>query len=541
VRLPTDRHPGTRPARAKARTPLRIGVLVGDDVRLENWQLWLFDKLLADPRFDLAALIVHQNPCGERTSRLVDLVCQADRLLFARQPPYRTSRFDDARRKITRIDLSEKDAAVRIGDAGLDLVLRHVPAPLPKELVATLPFGEWTLSFTALQSPTADWTGLAEVIAHAAAIDVHLTVDRGRGAAPERVASASFNPKISAARTAAFVKEKAVVLLMRELARLAETRTLEVLPPLPARIGQRPPTGAEIGTYAAQLVRSTSRLALKTLRRKAGLEAAVWTLYGGSGSVEDFDPRLSAEIPPTRASIRADPFLFIHEGQCYVFYEDYAVSDRKAHIGVGRLSGNTIEPLGTAIEGDSHLSFPFVFRHGRDIFMMPETHQKHRIEIWRCIDFPLKWELHATALEGSSPADSTLFRHQGRWWLLTNLSDHFAFEDHCSELYAFEVDGPKLSRVVPHARNPVVIGSSVARNAGRVFNRSGRLFRPSQNNAYGVYGYGLNIMEIQELSHEAYRETCVRTIRPDFKPGLVGCHHFDSDGGRYILDARLTS
>jgi hypothetical protein len=85
------------------------------------------------------------------------------------------------------------------------------------------------------------------------------------------------------------------------------------------------------------------------------------------------------------------------------------------------------------------------------------------------------------------------------------------------------------------------MGSETARNGGRIVDRGGRLLRPAQINANGTYGYGLKIMEVTELSLEVYRERCIRTIEPDFKPGLVGCHHFDAAGGRYILDARLTA
>ncbi|MNT87992.1 hypothetical protein D3C72_2284780 [compost metagenome] len=86
----------------------------------------------------------------------------------------------------------------------------------------------------------------------------------------------------------------------------------------------------------------------------------------------------------------------------------------------------------------------------------------------------------------------------------------------------------------------MVLGSVFARNAGRIFTREGRVFRPSQHNAHGIYGYGLNIMEIEQLDLENYRERCIRTIKPDFKPGLLGCHHFDAAGDRYVVDARLT-
>ncbi|WP_246248963.1 glucosamine inositolphosphorylceramide transferase family protein [Chelativorans alearense] len=529
------------------RPPLRIGILVGSEEGFENWELQLFDRLFADPRFDLKAVLIHPGGYGQhRSTPLFDLVAKVDRLLFARQPAYRPSYFEDIHQRTEFIHLGEAGSGHTIGspaleDLRLDLVLRTVPRGLPDAFVATLPYGEWALTFADLKSRTADWCSFAEVSAGAPTVQIGLNVNHGGGGPVEEIASAAFNPKFSAARNSAFLKEKAVILLMRELRRLADTGSLTSGHDTASARPAGPPGTAEVARYALGLARAAAARAAKELRRKAGMETAVWTLYSGAGSVEHFDPHLAVELSPTKDSIKADPFLFRHGEDVYVFYENYAVGDRKAHIAVGRLTNDGIEPLGPAIESASHLSFPFVFRNGKGIFMMPETHQEKRIEIWRCTDFPLKWELYATALEGYSAADSTLFRHKGTWWLLSNLSDHHAYEDHCGELHAFEVDGPTLSRVVPHARNPVVIGSTVARNAGRVFTRHGRLFRPSQNNAYGIYGYGLNIMEIQELSRETYRETCIRTIIPDFKPGLAGCHHFDAAGGRYILDARLSS
>jgi hypothetical protein len=325
---------------------------------------------------------------------------------------------------------------------------------------------------------------------------------------------------------------------MRELGRLADTRKL-VTAPLSEQVA-RPPSLFDLARYAGGLSNHLASRVAKAARAKARSGSAVWTLYTGQGRIDEFDPTQSVEIPPIAGDIKADPFLFQHEGECYLFYEAYADGDAKAHISVGRFNGDKVEPLGVALDCDHHLSYPFIFRDGEDIFMMPEAHQSRRIEIWRCVDFPLKWELYSTALEGLSAADSILTQYAGKWWLFTNVSDFHAYEDHCSELYVFEVDGPKLNHVTPHKRNPVVMGSTVARNAGRIFERNGRLFRPSQRNAHGIYGYGLNIMEIEKLDLENYKETCIRTIAPDFKSGLLGCHHFDAAGGRYVVDARLT-
>lgn len=521
--------------------PLRIGILTGAGRHFENWELQLFERILADPRFALAGFLVHPDPfADQRSSIIAGWVSRLDRALFARQKPYRAARFARARKAIPVLALGRSPEP--IAALGLDLVLRHVPAALPEDIISGLPFGAWTLSHVEAQSVDANWTGIADTLSNAPQSRLGLTVERGNGRRPMQIAEAAFNTKFSAARNAAFIQEKSVLLAMRELGRLADTRQFgPALVRLPKAAAPASPTIGETAAYAVKLTHGSLALAAKALRRRTHSETAVWTLYSGRGAIDDFDPRQAVEIPPSKTSIKADPFLFRHEGETYVFYENYGIGDSKAHIAVGRLTRDGLEPIGIALGGDNHLSFPFVFSHDGAIFMMPETHQRKRIEIWRAVSFPLVWEPYSSALEGCSAADSTLFRHKGTWWLFSNLSEHHAFEDHCSALYAFEVDGPKLSSIIAHRRNPIVIGSATARNAGRVFARHRRLFRPSQNNAYGIYGYGLNIMEIEQLDREVYRETCVRRIVPDFKPGLVGCHHFDASGTRYILDARLNA
>lgn len=522
------------------KTPaLRIGILIREQRRFENWELRLFEKLLADPRFDLAVFMIEdRTPTTPEPTRLYDFVSYVDNRLFARQPRVEAPLFRSREALIERLPVTQADAE-KLDSLRLDLILRHEPGLLPDRVVGALPFGVWALSFADTHSRKADWTAFADSSSHAPVTNVSLRVRRPEHAKPETIASAAYNTKFSAARNAAFVKEKAVILLMRELRRLADTRSIGPEVAGTTLPGAEAPHAGEIGAYILRTGWSAATRLAKSAQAKLGLRSAMWTLYSGYGGVDDFDPAKTVEIPPSPDSIKADPFLFHYEGQNYVFYENYTKHDKRAHIAVGRLEGNRIEPLGKALQCDYHLSFPFVFSHGDDIFMMPETHQARRLEIWRCTEFPLKWTLHATALAGLSPVDSTMFQHQGNWWLLTNLSDHHAFEDHCSELYVFQVDGPALTSVVPHKANPVVIGSAVARNAGRVVSRNGRLYRPSQNNSRGIYGFGLNIMEIEELDMETYRERLVRTFAPDFKQGLCGCHHFDAAGGRFILDARM--
>ncbi|NLS00465.1 hypothetical protein HGP17_26860 [Rhizobium sp. P38BS-XIX] len=527
--------------------PLRIGIVVARERSLENWELMVLDRILANPRLELAAVFTHPQAFGDnQTPKLLSWAGHLEARALAAQPTYKPKHFSSRRQFFDCFDADgdksrsvDKMTEASLRRLKLDLVIRTTPKGIPAEAVPALPFGEWAFNFSDQRSAETDWFGYAEVLAKAPTADVTLYARCGRAVDKLEIARAAFNIKPSAARIRAFVRERSVTLLIRELTRLADTRQFSPQPL--ANIAEKPaPSVGELLRYGSILAGSVSGKALKAVKTKLHADAAIWTLYTGRGHIADFDPTKAVEIPPSDDSIKADPFLFQHDGQCYLFYEAYSRADHKAHIAVGRFDGDALTHVGIALERPYHLSYPFIFRDGDEIYMIPETHQARRLEIWRCREFPLKWDLHATAFEGQSPADSILIRHADAWWLFTNLSDFHAYEDHCSELYVFQVDGPALTGIRPHKRNPVVIGSTEARGAGRIFTHEGRLLRPSQHNSHGIYGYGLNIMVIDRLTLDDYSERCIRTITPGFKTGLHGCHHFDAADGRYILDARLT-
>ncbi|MFK0164984.1 hypothetical protein [Rhizobium sp. NPDC090279] len=520
--------------------PLRVGILVARGHALENWELMILDRILAAPGLELAAVLTHPRPFGDaKASKLLSWSARLEARALARQPAYSPKHFNSRRHFIDCYDSDDDITAASLRRLKLDLVIRTVPKSMSDDAIAALPFGEWAFNLSDRRSADVDWFGYAEVLARAPTADLVLYAKSGDKAGRLELARASFNIKPSAARLSAFVRERSVTLLLRELARLADTRRFNPST-LVGTIADQAPSLGNLFRYGCIVAGSVSVKAFRSVRTKLRAESAMWTLFTGLGHIDDFDPSKAVEIPPSDNSIKADPFLFQQEGKCYLFYEAYSHGDRKAHIEVGRFDGDVLTQVGVALERPYHLSYPFIFRDGDQIFMIPETHQARRLEVWRCTEFPLKWELHATAFEGQSPADSVLIRHDGKWWLFTNLSDFHAYEDHCSELYLFEVDGPSLTGIKAHKRNPVVIGSTEARGAGRIFERDGRLLRPSQHNAHGIYGYALNIMEIEKLTLDDYCERRIRTITPAFKAGLHGCHHFDATDGRYILDARLT-
>ncbi|MEX0645078.1 MAG: hypothetical protein WD076_07195 [Parvularculaceae bacterium] len=512
---------------------LRIGVLADKDARFAFWERRLFNALCTDERFALAAILKTDRP-ADGGPPLYRLSMKAESLLFARAPVVEDAAFEAASTSIPAIQLSAGEDLSRLK---LDLVLKHAGGPIPEALLTAARFGVWSFDFNARPDDKRALAGYWEVRDRAGVSPVSLiafdsTVRQGRV-----IAAGAFNTKFCASRNASFVKDKSIALLLRELGRLASGS-----PPAGAGVPYTPPEKSypglvSLARYGAGVARNLAGRVVNAVAAKAGARPGMWHLRVGEGDLADFDPASGVDIIPDGNRYWADPFLLSENGENFIFFEDYDYRTRTGVISVGRQSPEGFEFLGVALKTNCHLSYPYLFRHEGALYMMPETVGNNRIEIWRCVDFPFEWRLQATALDGSLPADSVLFQRDGAWWLFTNLSTD-AYGDHCSDLFVYRVDGPALTSLEPHRLNPVVVDSATGRNGGRVFERAGKLYRVSQDNSFGTYGYGVNLMEIERLSLEDYGERLVRKIAPDFAPGLIGCHHMDAVNSRWVLDAR---
>jgi hypothetical protein len=480
----------------------------------------LVQALSADPRYDLRALFPSVGT-GKTGHAVFDVMASCERALFLRG----NSRAPDAPSVNEHRQLDPIAASVEPFDVVIDF--SHRPQAL--QLCPHARHGVWRLS------AFAPFAGFREAAASAPETMVELYRHRTETAPPEKLAEAAYGTKFLAGYNAAYMREKSVQLAQRELARLHLAGTLEGhgQPGDPADA----PTLRSILRYGASLAPRLGRRAVAATRSRLGLRPGMFIIKHGRGEVLDFDPAAAQPIVPTGNRYWADPFLFGRNGTSYLFFEDYDYGTRRGRIGVGQLGPSGFSPLGTALDRPYHLSYPYVFESGGEVFLMPEAHQSGRLEIWRAVDFPLRWELHATALEGLRPIDSVLFEDNGRWWLFTNLC-HDSFGDYCTELYSFAVDGPALRSIKAHPLNPIIIDARTARGGGRVFRHDGRLYRMSQNNSHGTYGYGLNIMEIDRLDETGYAEHAVRTIEPDFERGIIGCHHVDFLDGEFVVDVR---
>lgn len=274
----------------------------------------------------------------------------------------------------------------------------------------------------------------------------------------------------------------------------------------------------------------------RMVRRQVKTEHWFIAVRESSGvPVNKLDMRGFRAIRAPRHRYYADPFAIEVGGRQYVFMEDFREDEGKAVISYFLYDGSEHVNASVAVETAYHLSYPFLFRWNGEIFMMPETSSARRVEVFRAVDFPNRWEHHAVLIDDVVAYDPTMVAYGGKFWLF--LSGVLRYGAQNNDLSIFYADTP-LGPWRPHPGNPVVSDPRRARPAGAVFCHGGRLYRPGQD-CWASYGRAITISRIEELSETQFRETPVGRIEPDWLPGITGTHTFNDNGRIQVIDGRV--
>ena len=206
----------------------------------------------------------------------------------------------------------------------------------------------------------------------------------------------------------------------------------------------------------------------------------------------------------------ADPFPVEWMGRAFIFFEDF---DHRTGLGsIAAIELDSDGPKGRAISVLAepwHLSYPFIIEHDGVLWMIPESSSHGAIAIYRCIAFPHRWERCGTLVEDVEAADSTIFNHNGRFWMTSSVRDGLGGP---SDMLAIYSSARLLGPWTGHDLSPALIDVSAARPAGRVFESGGHLWRPVQDCLNG-YGRALRIARIDVLDQKHFRQTFVSHIR----------------------------
>lgn len=202
----------------------------------------------------------------------------------------------------------------------------------------------------------------------------------------------------------------------------------------------------------------------------------------------------------------ADPFGLVRGDALHVFVEAFDYRIKRATIERHEFKlPSGAEPLRwrgltTVLDKPFHLSYPQVFEHGGETWMVPESHQAGEIALYRASDGSLDhWERECALLGGLPGADASLVEHAGRWWMFyTLVGPHARDQRELHVAHAPALAGPWT----PLAGNPVRVSRDGARPAGRAFvGPDGVLVLPVQDSSAG-YGSATRLLRLPVLTPE---------------------------------------
>lgn len=103
----------------------------------------------------------------------------------------------------------------------------------------------------------------------------------------------------------------------------------------------------------------------------------------------------------------ADPFVFKYNGKNYLFAECANIFSNKGHIRCLCIDEKKKKWRKVFVQ-KNHMSFPNVFKHGEEIYCIPETSQRNQIILFKSIVFPYVWSDPITLVDGVKCVDNII-------------------------------------------------------------------------------------------------------------------------------------
>lgn len=235
-------------------------------------------------------------------------------------------------------------------------------------------------------------------------------------------------------------------------------------------------------------------------------------------------------------SFLADPFFIKEKDTFYLFFELQKNKPNAEIALMTSINGVDYDYRGVVLAADFHLSYPQVFKHKDEFFMIPETKRAGNILLYKSFEFPFNWKIEDTLVANVKLKDPTIY-------LSDSLNLLVASDDNLN-MHMFVSDSLK-GEWKPYKRNIIKRGTE-ARAGGRFFvDKEGKLMLPIQNSRKG-YGYGLSFY------HFKFADNNLKLIRelPFFLKAVdsidffnSGMHHIDiqqiNHSKYYVFDGNM--
>jgi len=504
---------------------------------LQSWQFAALQDAVADQSINLHMLKLPGKDSAP-SNLATKWVKLADQKLFGHQnTALKAAAIDELQAERSQADnVAEIAAGIKAlsdGKQALILNLSEWQQDLAIASAAGLPV------LTPQLSSHADWRntppGLWEALRHELVVGSRLQVSLPNEDRP-RVSALGYSRAdgASALRNQDEAAWRAAGMLRRELARIATSAPnwgALALDELSGNYGL-----PNLWQAFQQVPVHFAKRMLKARRLRGYLDQWILLINRGQAGKLATDLPTFQRIIPDRDVFWADPFPVHRDGRDWIFIEEATFEPRRGHLAVIEIdqAGQVIDHQ-VILKTPYHLSYPNVFEHEGQWYMVPESGADRSIQLYRCTEWPGKWEKVMNMMQGPACYDSTFIEHDGKHWMFVNMQAYDG-QGPDDELHLFYADELLTDQWTPHPLNPIVSDVRCARQAGPIFKRDGDIYRPSQHGG-GSYGNGTHINRIDVLSTTEYAETRLETHYPDWDEEITATHHLAESGGLTVADA----
>ncbi len=509
---------------------LRCGVLVEGRGGVEQWAHRVLELLEREPLIALES--IYLLPPGESSEPQPVLVGWLNRWSSSAAAPLRREELKGPRNAST-VRLGTVDFRGTMSAAALDVLIWLESRPFSLDCEGLARFGVWSFCCGDPDQPRTVPAYWKEVVEGYAYSTIALESDAGRaGIRRLDVAQVETRTGLRVTRNALQPLSLAGPLLIRNLLNVVERGGLSSNSA--ARVPERR-AQAMLGNF------DVARLAVRQAYHNAWLrfrprgQEGKWFVAVRNNreafrtSRREFVPSGFRDVIGHGGSQFADPFVVEDNGRQWLFVEEIPAGSAKGRLAVMELDrdGACGAPV-TMLERPFHLSYPFVFRVGREFFMIPETSANNNIELYRASRFPFEWGLEKVFCSNVRAVDTTPFFQDGIWYFFTTSArigqETFLF-------WSTQIDGEWHY----HPRNPICSDVRRARGAGALFHCEGDLIRPAQDCSVR-YGYAIALNRVLTISPTEYEEELIEVIYPTWRKGLLGTHTLSANESFEAID-----
>ncbi|CAL65561.1 glucosamine inositolphosphorylceramide transferase family protein [Christiangramia forsetii] len=187
----------------------------------------------------------------------------------------------------------------------------------------------------------------------------------------------------------------------------------------------------------------------------------------------------------------ADPFLIYENGIYYIFFE-HQLEQGPAKIGLLQSNdGLNYIYKGNVIDENFHLSFPQIFKYGKNYYILPESAAINQVILYKAVNFPFEWKVSDTLIKNVKLKDPAILLSD-TLNLITGIDDNWNQQ-------VFKADS-----LFGNWRRDKAFRSKKGneiRPGGSFFSVGKEWYLPFQNNQEG-YGTGVSLYKLKKNKFE---------------------------------------